>query len=217
MNDFCLDRDLLALEPSVFLGTALAGQNLLAGTDGAIEVTTFSSESSDFQAAGVESGGVLCVYTTTPSEGLAVEIVSVDSATELTISVLRPDSLGTPTPPPPGDKLRFHIRTYKPQIRCLSESLAEKLRSMAEVHAVGTADFADSAQLRIATAHGALSAIFVARAENAADNDANWIKAQFYRSEFARLQSQLRLAVDADGDGVAERTRTLGNVNLRRL
>jgi len=217
MNDFCQDRDLLTLEPGVFLGAALAGQNLLTGTDGTFDATTFSSESSDFQTAGVESGGVLCVYATTPSEGLAIEIVSVDSSTELTVSVLRSDPQGTPTPPPSGADLRFHIRTYRPQIRCLSESLAEKLRSMAEVQAVGTADFADSAQLRIATAHGVLAAIFVARAENAAENDANWIKAQHYRSEFARLQSQLRLAVDADGDGVAERTRALGNVNLRRL
>jgi hypothetical protein len=217
MSDFCQDIDLLALEPGIFLSGSFAGQNLLAGKDGAIDGTAFSSASSDLQAAGVEGGMVLCTYATTPSEGLAVEIVSVDSATELTVSVLRPDPQATPTPPPPGTGLLFHIRSFKPQIRSISASLAEKLRASAEVAGVRAADFADSCQLRTTTAHGVLAAIFVARAENASDSDANWIKAQHYRAEFARLQPQLRLAVDADGDGSAEQTRALGNVTLRRV
>lgn len=217
MNDFCQDRDLLALEPGVFLSSAFSGLNLLAGTDGTIEETTFSSDGADFQAAGVEAGMVLVVYKTTPSEGLAVEIVSVDSAAELTVSVLRADAQAAATAPPAGEELRFHVRSFRPQIRSISESLAEKLRSTAEVEGVRSADFSDSAQLRTVCAHGVLAAVFVARAENASDSDANWIKAAFYRGEFARLQPQLRLVLDADGDGSAERTRSLGNVNLRRV
>jgi hypothetical protein len=217
MSDFCQDRDLLAMEPGIFLSGSFAGQNILACEDGTIEGTTFSSASGDFQAASVEEGMVLCTYAATPSEGLAVEIVSVDSATELTVSVLRPDSQASPTPPPARSGLRFHIRTFKPQIRSISASLAEKLRSTAEVEGVQAARFADSTQLRLTTAHGVLAAVFVARAENAAESDANWIKAQHYRGEFARLQPQLRLALDADGDGTAEQTRALGNVTLRRV
>jgi hypothetical protein len=88
---------------------------------------------------------------------------------------------------------------------------------MAEVAGIRSADFADSTQLRVAAAYGALGSIFVARAENAQPGDANWIKAEYYRQEFRRLQLQLRLVVDANGDGKAEQTRTLGNVALRRV
>jgi hypothetical protein len=38
-----------------------------------------------------------------------------------------------------------------------------------------------------------------------------------YRQEFQRLQLQLRLATDANGDGRTGQTRTLGNVVLRRV
>ena len=95
--------------------------------------------------------------------------------------------------------------------------LAEKLRRVAEAAGVAAAQFADSAQLRSAVACGMIADVFVARADNSREGDANWIKAQHYRQEFARMQLQMRLAVDADGDGLAEQTRTLGNVNLRRV
>jgi len=217
MSELCKDRDLLAVEPVIFLGGGFPCQQLVAGTDGVISGTSFTSAGSDFQSAGVTSGMVLCTYTTIPAEGSALEIISVDSATSLTVSVLRADPASNPVAPPAGTSLSFRIRTFAPQIRGVSDTFAEKMRQIPEVAGIAPSDFADSAQLGRAIAHGALSSIFVARAENAPASDANWIKAEYYRNVFVALQLQLRLAIDSDGDGRAEETRTLGNVALRRV
>lgn len=214
---FCQDRDILCIEPIAFLSGGSAGQQRITGGDGVISGTTFTSAGSDFLLAGLAVGMVICTYDTIPAEGHAWEIVSVDSATTLTISVLRADRNDSAVAPPAGTNLSFFVRSYAPQIEGVGATLAEKLRQIAEVAGITSADFADSAQLRAATAYGALAGIFLARADNARPHDANWIKAEYYRGEFLRCQNQLRLAVDADGDGVAEQTRTLGNVYLKRV
>ena len=217
MSSFCQDRDLLSIEPGAFVGGGFPSQRLVAGSDGVLSGTTFTSAGSDFVSAGVAPAMVVCVYTTTPSEGSAYEIISVDSATTLTVSVLRADTSADAVSPPSGSGLSFCIETFAVQIEAVSNTLAEKLRQITEVAGIDSADFADSTQLRLATAVGVLSTIFVTRAQNATDSDANWVKAEHYRDEFRTRQLQLRLTVDADGNGRAEQTRTLGNMTLRRV
>jgi len=217
MNEFCQDRDLLGIEPAVFLSSGRGGSKLIVGTNGQLSGTTFTSSGSNFSSAGVKPGMVLTVYTTIPAEGRAYEIISIDTAAQLTVSVLRPSVEGVAIAPPSGTALQFIVLTYAAQIGRVSDALSEKLRAMVEASPIASADFADSAQLRQAAAYGTLAAVLVAQAENASAEDANWGKAEHYRAEFARLQTQLRLAIDVDGDGLAEQTRTLGNVTLRRI
>ncbi len=215
MNQFCHDRDLLAIEPDVFLTAGFAGQELISSSDGAISGTTFTSATADLTAAGVATGMVLSLPSSS-SQGKSFEIVSVDSATSMTVSILRADTDNQPTPPPAVTGSNYFVRTFAPQIGGVSTTLSEKLRQLSEVAGVSAADFADSSQLHYATAHGALAAIFLARADNAAPFDANWIKAQYYRDQFNRLQLQLRLVSDTDANGAAETSRTLGNIRLIR-
>lgn len=216
MSQFCSDRDLLCIEPIVFVGGGFSAQQLTGGTDGVLAATSFRCESADFVAAGIAPGMVLCVWTTTASEGRACEIVETVSPTELRVSVLRADANAAAVAPQDGSALQFHVRTYGPQIAEVSRTLAEKLRQISETAGIAPADFMDSAQLRMTVTFGALESIFVARSASAAADDPNWTKALYYRDLFRRQQVGLRLAVDANGDGVAEQTRTLGNVTLRR-
>jgi len=218
MDNFCQDRDLLCLEGCIFEATSGPGQQLITGTDGLLDGTVFTSEASDFTSAGVQAGMVLTGLTGTEQLCHAWEIVSVDSDTQLTVSLLRSDPSGDPLSPglPAETPVNFHVRTFAAQIQAVSSALAEKLRQMVEANGIVSADFADSSQLRVTAACGVLGTVFVARAENAMPHDANWVKAEHYRNEFRRLSLQLRLAIDLDGDGKAEHTRTLGNVNLRR-
>lgn len=217
MNSFCQDRDILGIEPVIFIGGGFPSQQISSGSNGVMAGTTFTSGGSDFAADGIAAGMVLCTHTGAPAEGNACEIISVGSQTSMAVSMLRADTDATATPPSAGTGLSFFVRTFLPQIRDVSDTLAEKLRQISESQGIAQADFADSRQLRITAAYGVLASVFVARAENATSADANWIKAEHYRREFARSQNQLRLAIDIDGDGTAESTRTLGNVTLRRL
>jgi hypothetical protein len=217
MSQFCNDRDILAVEPIAYLGGGFPlAQNLLSGVDGALSGTTFTASGNDFTAAGIAPGMVLVTTATIPSEGAAWEIVSVDSATALTVSILRADDSDPVIAPPAETGLRFFLRTFAVQIADVSDTLAEKLRQLAEAAGIAEIDFADSHQLRATTVYGVLAGLFLARADNARPYDANWIKAEFYRDRFRLAQNQLRLAVDLDGDGTAEQTRTLGNVLLKR-
>lgn len=216
MNEFCQDRDLLGIEPGLFLTACPTGSQLTSGSDGQLDGTTFTSTTADFPAAGVEAGMVLTVTTTIPSEGRAYEIISVDGAGQLTVSVLRASTEDAPVAPPAGGGLSFRVITYKPQIRRVCDSLAEKLRALVEAAPVAAEAHVDSAQLRLTAAYGTAATVFLARAESPSLTDPHWAKAERYQREFTRMQMQLRLAVDADGDGFAEQTRTLGNVRLRR-
>ena len=216
MSDYCQDRDILAIEPVIFLGGGFPAQQLIAGQTGAFAGTTFSVSGGSFTSASVQPGMVLVTYSTIPAEGNACEVISVNSSTQLTVSVLRADTEDAAVAPPGGSDLLFHVRTYAAQIRAVSRTLGEKLRQISEVSPVANADFADSDQLRRATAYGVLTEVFTARAANAEAYDANWLKAQHYRQLFRQAQLQLRLTVDSNGDGQAEQTRSLGNVELRR-
>ena len=216
MNEFCQDRDLLGLEPGLFLSLGPTGSQLIARSDGQLSGTTFTSASADFTAAGIQAGMVLTVTTTIPSEGRAYEIVSVDSAQQLTVSVLRADVGGSPIAPPAAQNLSFRVITYQVQIHRVSDALAEKLRALAEAAPVAAEAHVDSAQLRQTAAYGTAASVLLAKAESPGLTDPNWAKAERYQQDFTRMQMQLRLAIDADGDGFAEHTRTLGNVTLRR-
>ncbi len=216
MANECKDRDLLAIEPDVFTGGGFDSQQMAAGTGGAISGTTFTSILAGFAAANIQAGMVLCVYSTVPAEARCYEIISVDSSAALTVSVLRADRDAGAVAPPAGTDLKYYINTFAPQISVVEATLNEKLRQLGETDGISSAEFVDSSQLRKALALASLASVFTARASNAAADDANWVKAEFYRRQHVAAVGALRLAKDLDGDGFAEQTRTLSNVSLRR-
>ena len=216
MNNECKDRDLLAIEPQIFTGGGFDSQQLAAGTDGVMAGSAFASPSASFDAARVQAGMVLCIYADVPAEGRAYEIISVSSATSLTASVLRPERDGAAIPPPAGTSLKYYINTFAPQISAAQATLYEKLRRIGEAGGICPEEMVDSTQLRQAVALAALGRVFTARASNATGDDANWVKAEFYRRQHLAALCAICVAEDIDGDGFAEQTRALGNVSLRR-
>lgn len=216
MTCFCQDRDLLSVEPAIYLGGGGVTQLRAAGSDGAVATTTFTSATADFISADIEPGMVLCTTDTTVAEGQLWEILDVTSATTLSISVLRSEADDAPLPALDGSDLSYQVHTCKAQIAGVSRALAERLRQLVEANPIVSADFADSSQLNRTCVLGTLATLFVAQASDTKPNDVRWIKAEHYQSEFRRAQNELRLAVDDNGDGHAERTRSLSHVQLRR-
>lgn len=217
MQTFCQDRDLLAVEPMIYLLGHATCTTLAQGSDATISNATMTAADADFVTAGVAPGMVLVTSETTSPEGDAWEIVSVDSATTLTVSVLRADATDATIPPPDATDLTYFVRSTQAQIASASSRLADDLRCLAESAGIVASDFSDSPQLSRATVFATLASLFRARADNARPHDANWIKADYYRAEFDRARLRLRLDTDVDANGLTENTRTLGHVHLRRV
>src|SRR2546422_236762 len=81
---FCTDTDLLYWEPNLLSQVPFASQTLMVGT-GDLSGTSLVISSGSFVTNNIEAGQV--VHLTGPVSG-CFPIVSVDSATQLTVSVL---------------------------------------------------------------------------------------------------------------------------------
>src|SRR5262245_23969953 len=106
---FTTDRDLLVLEPNVFRDAGWVGQRLLS-TTGSVSGTTMTLVSGSFATAGIQPGHVL-IY-----DAMAIEVISVTSATVATVSLLRA-KLSDPSIPPPALGVKpVACWTFRPQI-----------------------------------------------------------------------------------------------------
>jgi hypothetical protein len=214
MTSFCSDRDLLALEPTVFLrGTA--SQQFASGTDGTFASGVFSSATANLVAAGIAPGMILTTSETIPAEGVCYEILSVDSASTLTASILRTREEDPAIPPADATNLAWRIRTFAAHFADTSAALGEELRQRGEID-FDAADFVPSDQLRRLCAYGTLAAVFLGRCQRASGDDIHWIKAEHYRDEFRRQRNTLTLLADTNSDSEADASRSFGNVQLRR-
>ena len=100
MVKFSNDADILKYEPMLFGQLYLPWQVLAAGTDGTLSGTTFTTSGADFVSAQIAAGGVIYMQSADGQLDGAYEIVSVDSATQLTVSVIRSDSDDPAVAPP---------------------------------------------------------------------------------------------------------------------
>src|SRR5947209_1329292 len=119
---YCTDVDLLHWEPNILRDALFASQLLLSGT-GSLAGTTFTLASGSLSSAHIVPDEVVVL-----SGALAgsFPIVSVNSATQLTLSVLYdglfPDSgSAVATPAGTAADLGFAVRTFWPQRRVVSD------------------------------------------------------------------------------------------------
>ncbi|MCG3180559.1 MAG: hypothetical protein BIFFINMI_02921 [Phycisphaerae bacterium] len=214
---FSDDRDLLIFEPRLFAELAWPAQTLAAGDDGELDGAAFIALSADFLAAGVDAGMVLHVESS--AGPAALEITSVDSATQLAVSALRSTVDGAPiVPTVAGSGLTWRITSFAAQTSAVA---------MEMLTAIGVApgdpgsrwsadDIADPDALRTVSAHGVLAALLAGAAAGASSADGYWTKASHYRRLFERGLARVRVGLDADGDGEADVVRDPGAPRLRR-
>ncbi len=209
MNNATTDRDLLILEPLLYVDPFLSVQTLCGGSDGHLAATAFSSTACDFQAAGVQAGMVLCAWAG-GREPIAYEVLAIASAHALTVSMLREQPDGPALPPAAvSGALSFRVHTYRPQLLSVAQRILEGLHR-ADQADVDLASAGDSPRFRQAVALGAAADIFSARVVSGAADDVNAQKAQLYRGLFDSAVESFQLA---SASGPAAGT---GNVQLRR-
>jgi hypothetical protein len=217
MVRLCDDRDILKYEPVLFGANHLANQVIAAGMAGMLAGTTFQASGANFVSAGVESGD--CVYLKSADGVLdgVYEIVAVDSATQLCVSVLRADSEADPIAPSAGSDVTYRISTFKPQIADVSLLLMEYLwiKQGEVIGDVSVDEILESDQVRQLCAMGVIATAY--RTLASGDDAENFkSKSQEYERLFGEGMERCRVAIDKDGDGVADSIRYGGCGRLFR-
>lgn len=211
---FASDRDLLALEPSMFRDVLWLGQRLVRGV-GSVSGTTLTMTSQDegFDDAGVGAGHVVVI------DGVALEVVSRESATELTVSRLRDSAGADPLGAGSISEKTVEVSTFGPQIAVVHGQVLRMLglRASGEAGAgPGEDDVVNAAGLGLAEALGAAHLVFAAAA--AAGGSAGDLahKATLYRERFGAERQRAAALIDTDGDGEADATRRMNVIQFAR-
>jgi hypothetical protein len=209
MAKFSDDADILKYEPILFGELHLPGQILASGTGGTLSGATFVATGADFVSAQVSVDGVIYLRSANDSLEGMFEIVSVDSATQLTVSVLRADSGDDAIAPPAATDIAYRVSTLAPQATEVGFQLTEYFGIKPGNPA------SDKDVLRLASVFGVISSVYAMLANKSQDENF-WKKSLHYQRLFEKARQRCRLSIDAGSDGVADVTRMGASVRLIR-
>jgi hypothetical protein len=217
MVNFSNDVDILKYEPVLFGELHLPWQVLATGTGGTLSGTSFTASGANFVSALVTAGQVIYLQSVDGSLDGAYEIISVDSATELTISVIRADSDDVAVAPPAATDISYRISTFGPQASEAGFQLTEYfgIGPGNPASDIDAEDILDTNALKRASVFAVISSVYVMLASRAKDENF-WKKSLHYQKLFEKARERCRLSIDIGGDGVADVTKVGASVKLVR-
>jgi len=217
MVRFSNDSDILKYEPVLFGELHLPWQVLTSGTGGVLSGTAFTASGVDFAGSGVEAGGVIYLKSTDGVVDGTYEIVSVDSATQLTVSVIRSEFDGAAIAPPAASNITYRVSTFGPQASEAGYQLTEYfgIRPGNPASEIEVEDILDWEVLRRVSVLAIISGVYAMLASKV-DNESFWAKSLYYRKLFEKARERCRLSIDLGSDGVVDITRLGASVRLER-
>jgi hypothetical protein len=217
MAKFSNDADILKYEPILFGELHLPNQVLAAGTGGTLSGTTFTVSGEDFVSASVAAGNVIHVQSADGILDGTYEIVSVDSATQLTVSVVRSDPAADPIAPPAASAISYRISSFASQAGEVGFQLTEYFGIAPGNPAsdYDAEDVLDTNVLRRASVFAVIASVYATLASRSED-EGFWKKSLHYMGLFEKARERCRLCIDADSNGVADITKVGASVKLVR-
>jgi hypothetical protein len=217
MVSFSNDADILKYEPILFGELHLPQQVLATGTGGTLSGTTFTASGADFVSAQVSAGGVVYLQSVDGTLDGAYEIVSVDSATELSVSVIRPDAEMAAVAPPAATDVSYRISTFGPQTNEVGFQLTEHfgIRPGNPASEIEVEDILDTDVLKRASVFAVISSVYAMLASKVKDENF-WKKSLHYQKLFAKARERCRLSIDIGSDGVVDVTKVGASGRLVR-
>ncbi len=217
MVSFSNDADILKYEPILFGELHLPQQVLATGTGGALSGTTFTASGADFVSAQVSTGGVVYLQSADGTLDGAYEIVSVDSATELSVSVIRSDAEMAAVAPPAATDVSYRISTFGPQTNEVGFQLTEHfgIRPGNPASEIEVEDILDTDVLKRASVFAVISSVYAMLASKVKDENF-WKKSLHYQKLFAKARERCRLSIDIGSDGVVDVTKVGASGRLVR-
>jgi hypothetical protein len=217
MISFSNDVDILKYEPILFGEMHLPWQVLAMGTGGTLSGTTFTASGADFITAQVSASGVAYLQSVDGSLDGAYEIASVDSATQLGISVIRSNSTDPAVAPTAATDISYRISTFGPQMNEVGFQLTEYfgIRPGNPASEIDVEDILDTCVLRQASVFAVISSVYAMLAGKAKD-ESFWRKSLYYQKLFAKAKARCRLSIDVGSDGSADVTKVGASGRLVR-
>ncbi|NLW83831.1 MAG: hypothetical protein GXY41_05430 [Phycisphaerae bacterium] len=193
------DVDLLVYEPGLFKLWRIDHQQRGKGGNGTLNGTAFSAAGAEFVNAKVQAGDVLTLASIDGLIDGCYEIVAVVSATQLTVSVVRPDAADAAIPVGVGNNLIWHIGTFAPQRALAERMLCDRLEltdaSLAALNAKSVQ------RLGLAMIAAALAIVFEALIQQDGDEKTLGRKKDIYQQMLESVVIRLYLEADTTGDG----------------
>ena len=211
MSPFCTDTDLLHWEPGLLRSATFASQTLMSGTCD-LTGTTFTLASGSFTASHIEANQAIALDGTING---CFPIVSVNSATQLTLSVLYVqlfDENPEASPIASATALPFSIRTFWPQRVVISEMLMQAIGLDADE----SDKITNPDALRRPCVLGAIQMIYSALAAAAEEPAQLIVRADLYERLYRRALRNTKVELDLDGDGYGDVVRALNVLELNR-
>jgi len=214
---FSNDVDILRYEAVLFSDLHFGWQVLCEADGGLLSGTTFSKQGEDFLSAGVSAGGAVYLRSQDGTLDGAYEIVSVDSATELTVSVLRTDGEDAAVGPGDASDVSYRVSTFAPQANEVALELTQYfgIRPGNPDSEYEVSDIMDTSGLRQTSVYGVLAKVY-ATLSGGADEDNFGQKSSHYQRLFEKARERCQVSIDINGDGVGERTNIGGSIRLVR-
>jgi len=218
MTVFSSDRDILKYEAALFGDLHFPWQVLCRGEGGVINGATFTKTGGGFGSAGVSAGGVIYLRGAGGVPEGACEIVSVDSESQLTVSVLRGDESAAAVGPGDSGDVSYRVSTFAPQAEQVACDLTQYfgIRPGNPDSAYGVEDIVDASVLKQASVYGVLAAVYATLGGRSDDGEGFWKKSAYYRGLYGKARERCRLSVDTDADGVIDGTKAGGCIRLLR-
>ncbi len=200
---FSKDRDLVVHEPGLMRDVGWAGQRRLSVL-GSVSGTQLTLSSGSFVDAGIAAGHVVVF------DGVTLEIVSVDSATTATVSLMRGDIAGAAVPPFSASNRGVVVHDFSAQRAIVHRQVLTMLGIDGEgegVFGVDESMVTNPRALSRLEALGTLHLIYAGASAPARGTDRYEHRAELYRRRYQRERESVVAALDTDGDGIAEVTR----------
>lgn len=207
---FASDRDLLIIEPGLYRDVVWNGQRLISGT-GDLTGAQLTLTSGSFLDGEIAGGHVVLI------DSVPMEIVSVQSSTVATVSIMRGDPGSNIIPGKSVSGALVEVFTFGPQIGIVHRQVMSMVGiDVDDADGLGDAAVTNSGALVVLEALGALHLIYASAGAPGRGGEAYLDRAKLYQQRFSMERGTVVALIDLDGDGIAETRRHPNSFVLMR-
>jgi hypothetical protein len=206
------NRDLLIIEPAVFIDAPSSAHVLAHSTQASIADTTATFEDLDLESLNIGAGNVAVIA------GVPIEIVERTSSTECEISLPRADSSDEKIPPGDQEQVNATVLTFDVLIAQI-ESAVLRLLGIDPQHPerpLAAEAILNPDSIKHLIAMRVLAEAFSAAAAGDPENSTLAARRDHYRNRAASALRSAACLIDIDGDGVADADRRPGIIEFTR-